>query len=455
MSPQLSVIIPTFNRTASLLRLLHALAADITAPSFEVIVVDDGSSDDTLVTLKQLQPPFPLRVLSQSAGGPARARNAGANIAHGPVLLFFDDDVEPAPGTLAAHVAFHASDENLIGVGDLPPVVTDTSMFGVTLRGWWDRMLTDCRRPGHRFSFRNVLTGHLSVHRSGFLSLGGFDPELRCHEDWEFGYRAMKAGMRIRFVAGAAASHHETSNLAKVLRRKFEEGVADIQLAARHPELTRVLPFYWPPSSRKGRVLARAAWHPRLGRMLARVLAAQMTMTESVHLRGRWRAALDLLLTYWYWCGVASVMPQRDAVKRLPSTHYEQMVPELCVDLENGIERAERRLDVMNPASVAIFYGKFPVGAIHAIPGLEPLRGEHLRPMLALPYYRARLLYAIEQLNGLPPVLSTTRGDSTHARGRVPHMSAPVMRNEHLSTHLVANVDVQRRAAVPPIHHVA
>jgi GT2 family glycosyltransferase len=455
VTPLLSLVIPTCNRRASLHRLLQALAADATAPPFDVVVVDDGSRDDTLAFLQDTRFPFPVRVLSQQSCGPARARNAGAAAATGRVLVFFDDDVEPVPGTLARHAAFHAERLDLIGVGDLPPVVLNTSFIGVTLRGWWERMLHDFRKPGHRFGFRNVLTGHLSVARVSFEALGGFDPELRAHEDWEFGLRAMKADMQVGFVAGAVAHHHETSDLRKILKRKFDEGVADVELSRKHPQLTTALPFYWPPRGRRSRALVRLAWSPAAGDAAARYLMAKMQFAESLRMRGRWRHALDLLLLHWYWRGVASVLPDLSALRSVPFTINEPLAPEIFVDLADGIPAAEQRFDRMRPSSAALFFCDVPVGVIHAVAGLERLRGEHLRAVLAAPYYRRNLRLAMQKVRALPAVLCPDDEQSADSRGGMTHVGAPLVRDVELSARLATDSNAQQRAAIPPVHHMA
>ena len=96
---QLSVVIPTFNRATKLRRALLSLAAQATAPgTFEIIVVDDGSEDETAAVVEQARPELhertPLRYVPVEHGGPAAARNAGIQQAQSPAILFTDDDCE-------------------------------------------------------------------------------------------------------------------------------------------------------------------------------------------------------------------------------------------------------------------------------------------------------------------------------------------------------------------------
>src|SRR5258707_10281865 len=92
----LSVVIPTYNRCASLRRLLDALARQtLSADRFEVIVVDDGSSDGTRELLRTLKTPYALVSIEQPNQGPGAARNRGVRAASGDLILFLDDDVVP------------------------------------------------------------------------------------------------------------------------------------------------------------------------------------------------------------------------------------------------------------------------------------------------------------------------------------------------------------------------
>jgi hypothetical protein len=263
----------------------------------------------------------------------------------------------------------------------------------------------------------------------------------------------MQANMQLRFVVGAVARHHETSDLNKIIKRKFDEGVADVQLSARHPSLARALPLAWPPVSRKARLLVRLAWQPRHERMVVGMLDFAMGCAATIRMRGRWRVALDLLLTYWYWRGVAAVLPtDRQLTSFLPPEPSPSA--DLFLDLAEGLARAEERLDAIRPASAALFYRGMPVAVIPAVPGVERLRGEHLRPLLATPYYRWALGEAALKAGAVPPILwrAALLPDT---RTHVADTGRPLMGDEELTAHLPSGLDAQHRPAVPPAHGVS
>ena len=453
--PLISVVVPTRDRNDAVQRLLRALAADTSAPPLEVIVVDDGSSDGTGDALRQLSPRYPFTLIEQHGHGPARARNAGAAVARGQVLLFLDDDVEPLPGTLAAHAAFHRGHELRIGIGDLPVVVDETSYFGRILRGWWEMMLVEMRKPGHRFAFTNLLTGHVSIRRARFDALRGFDPELRCHEDWEFGYRALEAGLQLGFVPGAVARHHETSDLAKAFGRKFDEGVADIRLTERHPELACAFPFSWPIASRKARALRRLIFvAPHVATRIAQYFERLLRVYEVTNLRFRWRRTLELLLVYHYWRGVRSVVPDRRDVSALIQLPEPSPANPFTVDLASGLDTAARHIDSARPSSMVLVLGDELIGVVREWPGLEPLRGEHLRPLLARGF-RQPYLRALARRGAVPAALMVAAPALSEAGGNVTHTGTPFVRDVELPAQSGVSRDLQHRTAVPPVHDVA
>ena len=155
--PQISVVIPTHNRPASVLRLLRALRdGSFPADRFEVVVVADGCEDDTAVIARAEPLPFALRVLEQNPGrGAGPARNLGASHAAGELLVFLDDDIEPGSGLLAEHREAHARVGGpAVAIGPALPVRPFGADLGtIAAWDWWQGQFARMGRVGHRFGY--------------------------------------------------------------------------------------------------------------------------------------------------------------------------------------------------------------------------------------------------------------------------------------------------------------
>jgi glycosyltransferase involved in cell wall biosynthesis len=407
-APTVSVVVPTRDRRSAVTRLLKALAVEYSAGvQMEVIVVDDGSTDGTVASLISAQWPYRLRIVQGGGAGAAVARNAGARLATGDILLFLDDDVEPESGLVSAHAAAHMQGDGLVAIGDLPPVIRDPTLLGSTLRAWWGEMQSGIRRPGHRHTYRDLLSGHFSVRRIQFERLGGFDERLRCREDYELGYRAMAAGLQFQFVPQAVARHHDPTDVAKALRRKRDEGVADVYLLRRHPAIAPTLPLSKPWSySRRERLLIALAWRNRTaGDAMARGLAATLGPLQAVKLRWRWVASLETLLTYHYWRSVALTVGSPAALQALLARAETAPQVPIPIDLSQGLEAAAAALDSVRPRAARFVLGAELVGDVADVPGEEPLRGVHLRPLLGT-ILRDSYLLALARTGRVPATLA-------------------------------------------------
>ena len=127
---RLSVVIPTYNRRDRLARVLAALERQtMPADEFEVVVVDDGSTDGSSDWLATRKPAYALRTLRLSNGGPARARNAGVEAATGDILLFIDDDVEPTDSLIAEHLK-HLDIDRGLATSSISRHVATIRVFG-------------------------------------------------------------------------------------------------------------------------------------------------------------------------------------------------------------------------------------------------------------------------------------------------------------------------------------
>jgi len=161
------------------------------------------------------------------------------------------------------------------------------------------------------------LSGNFSLEASLFARVGGFDPELWCHEDYELGVRLLKAGANFTFTAEALGYHHETVDVGRALQRKYQEGRADVLLGARHPELRAQLPLAQIERLPLllSLILRSLVFSQRvMGDALVMPLPHLLNLLERLQLYRSWRRLLDGLYGYWYWRGVAAEVGNRQAL---------------------------------------------------------------------------------------------------------------------------------------------
>lgn len=205
--PSVSVVIPTHQRAGYLEELLEVLTEQtIGVPRFEVIVCDDGSTDDTWAVLEKATDHSPLRLcaLRQAvSSGPSRARNLACSRARAPLIAFTDDDCLPTPGWLAAVLEAFADADVVQGAVRGDPRAERVA-------GPWDKTLW-VTGPTPWFE-----TANISYRRELFERLGGFVEDdgvsrrpggMAFGEDCLLGARALDAGGR-RVFAEAALVHH-------------------------------------------------------------------------------------------------------------------------------------------------------------------------------------------------------------------------------------------------------
>jgi glycosyltransferase involved in cell wall biosynthesis len=236
-----SVIVPTYQRRDVVLRTVAALDRQ-SMRDFEAIVVVDGSTDGSAAALRALDIAFPLRVAEQANGGAAQARNSGAALAGGELLLTLDDDMEADPAMLAEHDRSHREGADVV-LGDIP-VHPDSpsSMLSWGVGDWARRRCERLSSPGAEIRLDDLLTGQLSISRIAYDAVGGFDAKFTREglfggEDIDFGHRLRKAGYAIAFNPTAVSHQYYDVAPASYLRRAREAGRSDRELVAKHPEL--------------------------------------------------------------------------------------------------------------------------------------------------------------------------------------------------------------------------
>jgi glycosyltransferase involved in cell wall biosynthesis len=246
-----SIVVPTRDRANYLRVSLDSLLAQQVGAPFEVIVVDDGSTDETPAVAERAG----AKLIRMPARGPNAARNAGLHAAEAELVLFVDDDIDAPRAWLAAY---------LDGAERHP----DAEAFGGPIRARFEgRAPRSCGREPAPITTLDlgaedreaelVWSANMAVRRQAFERVGEFDEELpQFGEEEEWVMRLRAAGGRVVYLAGARLDHRRAegdAELATLMRGAYVRG----QRLRRH-DVRKGSP---PTLARELRVLAGCGWH--------------------------------------------------------------------------------------------------------------------------------------------------------------------------------------------------
>ena len=261
MEPRASVIIPTYNRREILRKALLALGkSTVPFDEFEVVVVDDGSTDGTKDMIDSLKLPYDLIYERQERKGPASARNLAINLARGEIMIFIDSDILVVPEFIGAHLAAH-NEPQVVAVG--PVVHTDNidDPYSASFK------ITDMSRAF-------FATGNASVAKEHLLEAGLFDEAFNQYgwEALELGHRLRKLGLRKVKVPEAVGYHYKeplkVASLPRHRQRERERGRMAVLFVERDPTwATRLQVEMSPIMFGLDRVLSIGNWPNREGTM--------------------------------------------------------------------------------------------------------------------------------------------------------------------------------------------
>lgn len=408
-----SIILITHNRSSSLRRALDALQSQ-TYPMdlIEVRVVVDSCIDDTLAMLQDYKAPFKMHTIKANCRSVGMSRNIGAAEATGQLLLFLDDDIEAMPCLVENHGRVHRERPGCAAIGPYPPKLQSrTNFFDVEVRTWWEEKFYQMSKPTHRYTYQDLLCGNLSIDTKLFAGTGGFDSAFgpgTAYEDYEFALRLLKANVPFAVAPDAVGYHyeHETNNLDRSFGRARAEGRSDVLIGQRHPEMRPTLHIkdYETPYFLVDKILVAIAFlWPAVVDGLAVGARKSLDLLESLGMRVSWRWLRAKLRGYWYLRGVIDELKSRSAISSFMQggpARADLGGHEINIDLQQGWEAAESLLDAERPAGVYLYYDQLTVGHIFPQAGAEPLRGAHLRSILAL-HFAEPLARAIG-VNGMP-----------------------------------------------------
>lgn len=242
--PRVSVILPTKDRPDTLPEVLDALERqDLAGLDAELLVVDNGSAPAAVDAARERVARFAwgARFLEESSPGVAAARNTGARVASGAVLVFLNDDVVPADaGWLRGHVdRLLAEDDPRAGV--LGPVVWHPGIEITPVMRWLAR-----RGMSHAYGEleagrsdpAELYANNLSLHRGAFEEAGGFDARFASYgwQEYDFALRLHDRGFRLVLAPELRAWHHHVHDLDDSLRRQERIGRTTVLFNAIHAQ---------------------------------------------------------------------------------------------------------------------------------------------------------------------------------------------------------------------------
>jgi len=281
-APAITVQLCTYNRRSLLPAVLEALfGQDLDPDRYEIVLVDDGSTDGTYEhVLRSLRPPCAFHLVRQRNAGLAAGRNAGIARARGDNILFMDDDVLATPGLLSAHVRFHERNPNAICRGG---VINVASL----------RQLPPAVYSAKNYSGAYFWTTNVSAPLALIKTAGGFDERFREYgwEDLELGFRLRRLGIPSILARDALVYHYkpplEPAQFASIARQARAQARTAVQFLNKHPHWRIALatglvePQLWWSA-----VARRSGW-PKLLEKVAAPSSAQTRIPMSVR---RWAA---------------------------------------------------------------------------------------------------------------------------------------------------------------------
>lgn len=248
-----TVIVPSYNRSQLLAYTLHSCTnASLPIEDFEVIVVDDGSSDDTFDCARRFQDQLNIKYIYQDDRGYrlSRARNLGVRTAEGTICVFIDAGVLMARDCLSKHIEFHARNPDSVAIGyvygfsqnddhaqALIGRIDPTDVESSIARLSEQEAFLDIRESCYRVCGNDITKlpaswslawgCNMSLARSDIVAVGGYDEYYASWgaEDIDFGISQFKRGLRFQLVREAASIHYpheksEADNRISLLKNK-------------------------------------------------------------------------------------------------------------------------------------------------------------------------------------------------------------------------------------------
>ncbi len=232
MNQSVSVVVPAYNCSQTIAEVIKALLNQTIKPQ-QIIIVDDGSSDDTASIIKSFDK---ITYIYQDNGGPATARNNGAKHATSDYIFFTDSDCVARKDWLEKAIIHFNRDDIAVVCGSYDIVNSESILARCIHKEILFRHNT--LMPDYPKAFGSYNFG---IQKGVFDQLGGFNEQYRfaSGEDNDLSYKVLKAGYKIYFAKDSLVAHVHTHVLAKYLKEQFRHGFWRVKMYLTHPEMMR------------------------------------------------------------------------------------------------------------------------------------------------------------------------------------------------------------------------
>ena len=235
------MLICTYQNKETLLRSLSSFENQTAVERYEIVVVNDGSTDGTREALDAWEPKAPLRIIHQENGGLSAARNAGLSVSRGKYVLFANDDTIAARNNVEEHLLAHREHgpkRAVLGTFEQPRAALENALMRVieetTLVFGYSEL-----EAGALHDWNSFWTGNLSVELEDVRRVGGFDESFREYgcENTDLGYRLQTdCGTRVVYAKSVRAEHEHTMTFDDLRNRSRQMSSAFVRFFHKHPE---------------------------------------------------------------------------------------------------------------------------------------------------------------------------------------------------------------------------
>jgi glycosyltransferase involved in cell wall biosynthesis len=331
-APRISVVIPTHNRASFLKSSLASLAAQsLGRRDFEVIVVDDGSTDETAEVCRSSSSELPLRYVHVDHLGIAAAKNAGTFAARGALVLYFDDDDIADRNLLSEHVKAHEKHPEVtaavLGYTDWGPSLRKTEVMDFATNVGQYLFAYKALQDGQPLDFTFFWGGRASCKRTLFARYGLYRPEFEFgSEDIELAYRLSKHGFHVIYQRSAVQYMNRALTYDEFCRRCERQGSSLALFSRMHPD--PVIQQYCLVGD------ASERWptlEPHLSENIRRVGELERALDTAGRDAEKIRSELHKLYWWtfdaWKLKGVAEGLARLDKLPMVPSSNGMEVIP--------------------------------------------------------------------------------------------------------------------------------